>query len=515
MREDTLKQAADLIFSWRIFMPLTDLSISLPQTPISCRNLIGGAWLDTAGPSLPIESPYNGALIGHVPLSSKDICDQAVQAAQKAFELWRRYSIKERCQFLFRFRELMLSELDHTANIAAVESGKTLAEAKAGILKGLEVTEFALSLQNIQQGHSLEVSRGVMCVMQREPLGVVCGITPFNFPAMVPLWMIPIAIALGNCFILKPSEKVPLTAQRMGDLFIKAGLPAGVFSIVNGQAETATALSEHPLVRAVAFVGSTPVARSIYKNVTAHGKRALCLGGAKNQLLVVPDAEHAMAVRGIVDSFTGCAGQRCMAASLLIAIGEVDHLIDAIIEDAGRLRLGQQMGAIIDRPSLDRIHHLIEAAVKDGASLRLDGRNIKVPEDCSSGYWLGPTIIDHAEPNMPCVTTEIFGPVLTIVRVKNLTEALALEAQNAYGNATSIFTSSGAVARLVASESRSGMIGINIGVPVPREPFSFGGTKDSKFGSCDITGESSLEFWTQWKKISSKWSPQNDQNWMS
>lgn len=497
-------------------MTAAALPIPVVSSPIDCRHLIGGVWREgEPGTALEVHSPYTGALIGRVPQASSQLCDEAVRAAHKAFEGWRRTPIKERCQILFLYRELMLKSLDEIAQIAAAEAGKTLEEARAGILKGLEVTEFALSLQNMEQGASLEVSRGVTCQMQREPLGVVCGITPFNFPAMVPMWMFPIALALGNCFVLKASEKVPLTSQRMAACLIQAGLPPGVFSLINGKAETAAALIDHPLVRALAFVGSTPVARSVYQRATHHGKRALCLGGAKNLLILAPDADPAFTVRGIVDSFTGCAGQRCMAASLLIAVGDVDAILDKVIEEAQKLSLGQQMGAIIDKAALDRMHRIIAGAVSAGARLRLDGRTVSPPPGCEGGFWLGPTIIDGVSPEMECAKVEIFGPVLTILRVKHLSEALAIDAQNGFGNATSVFTSSGAVARLVAAESTSGMIGVNIGVPVPREPFSFGGTKDSKFGACDITGESAVEFWTQHKKVTSKWAPQQDRNWMS
>jgi malonate-semialdehyde dehydrogenase (acetylating)/methylmalonate-semialdehyde dehydrogenase len=329
------------------------------------------------------------------------------------------------------------------------------------------------------------------------------------------MWMFPIAIALGNCFIMKPSEKVPLTSQRMAALLVKAGLPAGVFSLLNGRAASSQALIDHPLVKAVAFVGSTPVARAVYQRATALGKRALCLGGAKNQIILAPDADPQLSVRGIIDSFTGCAGQRCMAASLLIAVGPVDSILQGIKAEASHIVLGKQMGAIIDSTSLEKMKAIIGRASMEGAEISLDGRAPKLPEGCEKGFWLGPTIIDKARTDMECTKVEIFGPVLSIIRVPTLSDALAIEAQNAFGNATSVFTTSGSVARHVATESKSGMIGVNIGVPVPREPFSFGGTKDSKFGACDITGPSVLEFWGQLKKITSKWSVQSDHNWMS
>jgi len=495
--------------------------VDLPERPIQCMNLVGREWSTPQGSSsLPVISPYTGKQIGTVPLSGPEAVSDAIQRSVSAFPAWRNTPIKERCQHLFRFRELALLNIDKLANTAAMESGKTVAEAKAGILKGLEVVEFALSLQNMSHGGILEVSRGVTCHSVREPLGVVVGITPFNFPAMVPLWMYPIALALGNCFILKPSEKVPLTSQLVGDLLRTAGIPPGVFSVVNGDRATVEALITHPEVRAVGFVGSTAAAQSVYATATSQGKRALCLGGAKNSVILVPDADEAIATSGVVASFTGCAGQRCMAASLLLAVGPVDHLIAKIAESAEALKPGDCLGAIIDRAAYERICNAIDIAAQDGAKILVDGRSAKAPVGYEGGIWLGPTIIDRANIDMECAQLEIFGPVLTIVRVNSLSEALAIEARSQYGNATSVFTTSGAVARQVAARASAGMVGINIGVPVPREPFSFGGTKQSKFGSGDITGMSAVEFWSALKKVTTKWEEtQGDvgspENWMS
>ncbi len=489
--------------------------VHLPKEPVVCRNLSGGKFVASSGTLVDVKSPYSGGVIGKVPMSTAAEVDAAVRAAAKAFEDWRLMPIKERTQLLFKLRHLMLDRLDILAHRAAAEAGKTVAEARAGILKGLEVLEFAASLQNLDDGGAMEVSRGVTCETLREPLGVVVGITPFNFPAMVPMWMIPIAVTVGNCFVLKPSEKVPLTAQLIGELMVEAGYPAGVFSVVNGGREVVEGLIDHPDVKAVAFVGSTPVAKAVYTRATALGKRALALGGAKNHLIVVPDADPELTVKGVLDSFTGCAGQRCMAASLLVAVGDTDKLIDQIKAKANELQLGETMGAIIDRPALSRIEGIIDRATKDGAKVTVDGRKPKSPAGYEQGNWLRPTVIDHAKPDMECAKTEIFGPVLTVVRVKTLSEALALDAKSPFGNATSVFTTSGAVARQVARHASSGMVGVNIGVPVPREPFSFGGTKESKFGQGDITGASSLDFWTNLKKITTKWAPQADQNWMS
>lgn len=491
---------------------------SIFDQPKNCGNFINGqftAFDNKSSQSIPVRSPWSGKLIAHVQNSETSQVNDAVKAALKAFPAWRSTPIKERSTKLFKFRELVLSRIDYLAHVASLESGKTVAEAKAGILKGLEVSEFALSLQNMDAGGAMEVSRGVSCEFRREPLGVVVGIAPFNFPAMVPMWMYPIALTLGNCFILKPSEKVPLTSQFMAELLHEAGFPAGVFQLVNGGKSAVESLIDHPDVQAVGFVGSTPIAKALYARATSHGKRALCLGGAKNHLLVAPDAEEKITVRGVVDSFTGCAGQRCMAASLMLGVGSVDHLIGKIADTAKSMQLGTQMGAIIDRASLERIQSAIADAEKSGAKILVDGRKATPPKGFEGGNWIGPTIIDQATPEMACAKLEIFGPVVTIVRVKNLSEAMALEGKSNFGNATSVFTTSGAVAKFVAENATNGMIGINIGVPVPREPFSFGGSKESKFGACDITGESSLEFWSQKKKITTKWSEQIDGSWMS
>jgi malonate-semialdehyde dehydrogenase (acetylating)/methylmalonate-semialdehyde dehydrogenase len=493
---------------------------SLTSTPTTCLNLIDGRWrAPSSTTSLEHLAPYTNQPLTRVTVSSAEDVRQAVQAAQAAFPAWRATPLKERTAKLFRFRELLLADLEPLSQLAAAEAGKTLEEARAGILKGIEVTEFALSLQNLDSGASMEVSRGVSCAYRREPLGVVAGVVPFNFPAMVPLWMFPIAVTLGNCFILKPSEKVPQTACRMAQLMLDAGYAPGVFSIIQGARETAEQLAQDPMVKALAFVGSTPAARSLYSLASSQGKRALCLGGAKNVVIVVPDAEPELTVEGVVSSFTGCAGQRCMAASLLLAVGSVgagiDALIAKVVERAASVQLGSEMGALIDKAAKERILSALERAQAEGAKLILDGRTAKPPPGYEQGNWLGACILDHATPQMHCATSELFGPVLSIIRVPDLQQALAIEQALPYGNACSVFTSSGAVARYVTEQASSGMVGINIGVPVPREPFSFGGTKASKFGHGDITGEGALDLWSERKKITSKWGLQADKNWMS
>jgi malonate-semialdehyde dehydrogenase (acetylating)/methylmalonate-semialdehyde dehydrogenase len=450
-----------------------------------------------------------------VALSSAEDVDGVVAGARRAFPGWASTPIKERVGPLRRFHELVTRHADDLAVVVALESGKTPAEARAGIERGLEVVDFALSLPNLDEGALLEVSRGVTCEARREPLGVVAGITPFNFPAMVPMWMFPIAITLGNPFILKPSERVPLAACRLGELMVEAGFPAGVFSVVHGDRETVHALVDHPDVRAVGFVGSTPAARAVYVRATSLGKRALCLGGAKNHIIVAPDADEALTVRGVVDSFTGCAGQRCMAGSVLVAVGGAARFVDAIVGAAKKIELGKAMGALIDAAARERLVRAIGNAQSEGAEIVLDGRNVTAPDGYGGGNWLGPTVVDRVRPDMECAKIELFGPVLSVIRVDTVEQALALDRASPYGNATSVFTASGAVARYVAERSTSGMVGVNVGVPVPRDPFSFGGSKESKFGSGDMTGPGALDLWSQWKKITTRWAVSPDANWMS
>jgi malonate-semialdehyde dehydrogenase (acetylating)/methylmalonate-semialdehyde dehydrogenase len=489
--------------------------VDLPREPIVCTNLIGGEQKHSGAEQRDVISPYSGQVIGKVPMCGAAEVEDAAAAAEAAQPGWAEVPLKERTQLLFKYRELLLANIDAISNSAAREAGKTIDEAKAGVLKGVEVLEFALSLQNLDDGAALEVSRGVTCEVRREPMGVVAGITPFNFPAMVPMWLFPIATALGNTFILKPSEKVPLTAVMLGELWGEAGFPPGVLNIVNGGQAAVEAICDNPRISALGFVGSTRVAKIVYGRASTAGKRALCLGGAKNHLIVVPDADPEVTVPGVVASFTGCAGQRCMAASLMVAVGEVDHLVDAIVEQAGAVELGTQMGALIDRDAVERLDEAVARAEKDGAEIRVDGRKPGAPSGYDGGNWMAPTVIDRARPEHDCATRELFGPVLTIVRVKTLDEALELQRASNYGNAASVFTTNGAVARRVAERAGAGMVGVNIGVPVPREPFSFGGTKDSRFGSGDITGRGAVELWTHLKKITTKWQLQDDANWMS
>ncbi|MFL5347816.1 MAG: CoA-acylating methylmalonate-semialdehyde dehydrogenase [Hyalangium sp.] len=491
--------------------------VQLPDSPIIGRNLVGGEWVTPKGAAmLDVRSPYTGGVIGRVPMSSAADVGPVVEAAKKAAEGWRALGLRDRTARMLRFRMLLEQNLDKLSNSAAREAGKTVAEARAGVLKGIEVCDFALSIQNLDVGGAMEVSRGVSCEFKREPLGVVAGITPFNFPAMVPLWMIPNALTVGNAFILKPSEKVPLTSLLLGELLLEAGVPPGVFSIVHGGKEAVEGILAHPDIQAVAFVGSTAVAKRVYTEGTARGKRVLALGGAKNHLIVVPDADPQFTPQAVLDSFTGCAGQRCMAASVMVAVGNVQNLIDDMARRAAAIEVGAGMGALIDRASQERLEAAIAKAESEGAKLLVDGRG-KKPSGAAwaGGNWLGPTIIDQVRPEMEAAQKELFGPIISIVRVPTLSAALELQHASPYGNAASVFTTNGAVAQHVVDNARAGMVGINVGVPVPREPFSFGGINDSRFGHGDITGPAGVEFWSYLKKVTRKWTARTDGSWMS
>lgn len=480
-----------------------------------CQNLIAGAWEQGEAGTHDVVSPHDGKKLGEFSVPSKVQIDRAIQAAVQAQKDWGRLPMKERAKVLYDFRSVLLRDIEDISRLKGAECGKTFDEAKAGLLKGIEVLEYSLSIQNLDLGGKVEVSRGVSCEYRREPLGVVANITPFNFPAMVPMWTIPIALALGNAYVWKPSEKTPLTSRRIGEALKEAGLPAGLLTILHGMSTTVDAIIDHPEVKAVGFVGSTKVAKLVYQRGTALGKRVLALGGAKNHIVLLPDANLELSGPGISDSFTGCAGQRCMAASVLLAVGDVEKHIERIVKRANSLELGKTMGAIISKAQVEFLHGAIERAEKAGAKILVDGRKAKVPAGKEGGNWLGATILDNVQPGSEAATMELFGPVLSIVRCKDLSEAMKIENSVPYGNACSVFTSSGPLAERVAREASTGMVGVNVGVPVPREPFSFGGVNASKFGHGDITGAHSLDFWSNVKKITVKWEKQSDSTWMS
>lgn len=479
------------------------------------QNFINGKFVDAhSDKKLDVISPLDGNLLSTVPLSTAEDLNNAVVAAKAAFPAWSKTPIKERVQVFFRYKTLLEKNLVELAKLCSEENGKTYGESVAEIEKSIELTEFATSLPQLVTGEVLEVSRGVECRTEHVALGVVASIVPFNFPSMVPNWTIPNAIALGNCMILKPSEKVPLSSCRLAELLKEAGLPDGVLNIVHGDVAIVEAICDHPSIEAVSFVGSTKVAKIVYQRSTAHYKRCLALGGAKNHLMVLPDAIPGMTAQNVAASMSGCAGQRCMAASAMIGVGNVDHIIEKICDEARKVIPGENLGAVINKESQQRIEKYITDAEAQGAKILVDGRNTIVSGK-EKGTYVGPTVIDYVKPGMAVATEEIFGPVISIMRTNTVDEALAIENANPYGNAASVFTQNGGMARYIIDKASAGMIGVNVGVPVPREPFSFGGWNESKFGVGDITGKSSIEFWTKLKKSTTKWNAEAGVNWMS
>ena len=478
-------------------------------------NFINGEFVNSSSNNfLPIINPSNGEQIGIVPLSNSDDLNFTVTSAKSAFKSWSQIPIKERAQVFFRYKNLLEKNINDLAELIHEENGKVMSEAIAEIEKAIELTEFACSLPQFVVGEILEVSKGVECRIDKFPIGVVASIVPFNFPSMVPHWTIPNAIALGNAMILKPSQQVPLSSLRIAELLKEAGLPKGVFNIVQGANEVVDAICSHPEIEGITFVGSTRVAEIVYKKATSNLKRALCLGGAKNHLFVLPDANVEMASTNIAASMSGCAGQRCMAASAIVAVGNVDNIISQLCAEVKKFIPGKTLGAVISEEAKTRIEKYITEAEKNGAKILVDGRNVKV-NGKENGYFVGPTVIDFVKPEMKIATEEVFGPVIVIIRAKNIDEGLSIQKKSEYGNAASVYTQDGAVANYIMQNASAGMIGVNIGVPVPREPFSFGGWNSSKFGVGDITGKSSIEFFTKLKKTTIKWNPIQNSNWMS
>jgi malonate-semialdehyde dehydrogenase (acetylating)/methylmalonate-semialdehyde dehydrogenase len=478
------------------------------------KNYIGEELIDGRNRHLDVHAPSDGSILSRVTLSASEDIDKAVEVAKEAFPSWANTPIKERAQIFFNYKRLLEKNMDELVNLVVEENGKTREEAEAEVLKSAELTEFACSMPQLISGDILEVSKGVECREEYFPLGVVASITPFNFPNMVPNWTIPNALVLGNTMVLKPSEQVPISANRIAELLKEAGLPKGVFNVVHGDREAVEAICDHPGIEAVSFVGSTRVAKIVYKRATSNLKRVLALGGAKNHLIVLPDAHVSMTANNVAVSMTGCAGQRCMAASVMVAVGDVDHIIEELCSEARKIVPGKNLGSIISAKAKERIENYITEAENEGAKILVDGRNYKV-EGLENGFYVGPTIVDHVRPDMKIGREEVFGPVLSIIRVENLDQAIALENSSHYGNAAAIYTQSGGFADYTTKRVDAGMIGVNIGVPVPREPFSFGGWNDSRFGVGDLTGKSSIAFWTKLKKITTKWNPESRVNWMS
>ena len=478
------------------------------------NNFINGRFENSTSKTIPVWNPQNGEKLTEVICSSKKELNNAVSSAKSAFYKWSNITLKERVDVFYEFRNELKNNITSLANSICQENGKTFEEARAEILKGIELTEFACSMPQIIHDEIQEVSRGVECRSSHVPLGIVASITPFNFPIMVPMWTIPNAIVLGNCMILKPSEQTPVGASKIAELLKKSGLPDGVFNVINGDKNIVEAICDHEDISAISFVGSTKIAKNVYQRATSNFKRCLSLGGAKNHLIVLPDANEEMTSNDIIASMSGCAGQRCMAASAMLGVGKIDSIINKIASKAKSIVAGKNLGSVISEEAKIRIEKYIEEAEKSGAKIILDGRGVKVSGK-ENGYYVGPTILDHVKPEMKIAQEEVFGPVLAIMRTNEIDEAIAIENNSQYGNASSVYTQDGNLANYVTERVSAGMVGVNIGVPVPREPFSFGGWNESRFGVGDITGKSSINFWTQLKKRTSKWNQSAKKNWMS
>src|SRR6266568_3313317 len=476
-------------------------------------NYIGGEWRRSrAGEYLDVRNPATAETIVRVPLTQPEEIDEAAQVAQSAFADWRRTPSIERIQYLFKFKQLLDEHFDEIARLTTQECGKTLAESQGELRRGIENVEVATGIPSLMMGYNVEdIARGIDEHMFRQPVGVVAAITPFNFPGMIPLWYLPYAIACGNCFILKPSEKVPMTMSRVFDLIDQLGLPPGVVSLVNGAKGVVDALLDHPTVRAISFVGSSPVAKYVYSRAAANGKRAQCQGGAKNPVVILPDADMDMATRIIADSSFGCAGQRCLATSVTITVGEAGSVFrEHITEVAARRKVGYglapeiEMGPVITAESKQRVESMIEKGVNEGAKVLVDGRNASIP-NYERGYFVRPTVLANVNPRSELAGIEIFGPVLSLMQAQTIDEAIELVNATSYGNMACLFTSSGAAARKFRYEAQAGNIGINIGVAAPMAFFPFSGWKDSFFGNMHAQGRDAIEFYTEKKVIVERW----------
>ncbi|MFE0102866.1 CoA-acylating methylmalonate-semialdehyde dehydrogenase [Streptomyces sp. NPDC059009] len=476
----------------------------------------GRAVPGTSGRTLPVLNPATGRERARVALAAPADVDAAVAAAAAAFESWSESSLARRAQVLFAFRELLARHEEELARIISAEHGKTVADARGEIVRGREVVEFACGLGDVLRGgFSDQVSRGVDVHGFRQPLGVVAGITPFNFPVMVPLWMHPIAIATGNTFVLKPSERDPSAANVVADLYRQAGLPDGVFNVVHGDKEAVDALLTHDDVAAVSFVGSTPVAEYVHATAVAHGKRVQALGGAKNHAVVLPDADLEFAADHITAGAYGSAGERCMAVSVAVAVGgSAGGLVEVLARKAREVKVGPgdapgtEMGPLITHAARQRVEGAVATAAAQGATVVVDGRGPKVGDahpECADGFFTGPCLLDHVTAEMDAYKDELFGPVLAVVRVDTLDEAIALINANPYGNGTALFTDSGAAAREFQRRVHVGMIGVNVPVPVPMSYYSFGGWKDSLIGDSPVHGPEGIRFYTRPKVVTTRW----------
>ncbi|GAB6936123.1 CoA-acylating methylmalonate-semialdehyde dehydrogenase [Calditerricola yamamurae] len=476
------------------------------------KHFIGGRWVEAQAPATqPVVNPATEAVLAHVPLATKDDVDRAVEAAKEAFPAWSRTPVPKRARILFRFQQLLVEHWDELARLITLENGKTLKEAHGEVQRGLECVEFAAGAPTLMMGRQLpDIATEMESGLYRYPLGVVGGITPFNFPMMVPCWMFPLAIACGNTFVLKPSERTPLLANRLAELLAEAGLPDGVFNVVHGAHDAVNRLLEHPDVRAVSFVGSQPVAEYVYKTAAAHGKRVQALAGAKNHTIVMPDADLDLAVREIANAAFGSAGQRCMACAVVVAVGGIgDELVRRLVEAADRIEMGSgleegvTLGPVIRAAHRERTVRYIELGEKEGAILVRDGR--RDAATCARGYFVGPTIFDRVTPEMTIWKDEIFAPVLSVVRVDTLDEAIAVANRSRFANGACIFTRDGGHVRKFREGIDAGMLGVNVGVPAPMAFFPFSGWKDSFYGDLHANGMDGVEFYTRKKMVTARW----------
>ena len=476
-------------------------------------NYIGGEWRTPSGSeSLPVLNPATGETIAQVPVSSATEVDHAVERATAAFADWRRTPVTERVQYLFHLKQLLEENLEEIALTLTTECGKTLAEARGELRRGIDNVEVACGMPSLMQGYNLEeIAAGIDETMIRQPLGVVAAITPFNFPAMIPLWFLPYAIACGNSILLKPSEKVPLTMRKLFELIDRTGLPAGVAQLINGTQETVEAILDHPRIRAVSFVGSSPVARSIYARAAASGKRVQCQGGAKNPVVILPDADLESTTEIIMESAFGCAGQRCLAASVAITVGDArEPFTEGLVEAAKQRRVGSgldeavEMGPMIRSESKSRTVEFIESGINEGGRLLVDGRGREVSGH-PDGFFLGPTLLDQVDPGGTLARSEIFGPVLGLSHVADIDAAIRLVNDRAFGNMACLFTRSGAAARKFRYEAEAGNLGINVGVAAPMAFFPFSGWKDSFFGDLHGQGRDAVDFYTDKKVVVERW----------
>ncbi len=476
------------------------------------KNYIDGEWVESSGELLEVDNPATGEVIARVPLSTAEEVDRAVAAAKAAFQEWRETPPLVRARYMFRLKALMEEHFEDLARTIVKEHGKTIDEARGEMRRAIENVEVAMAVPSLMMGYNAEdIAEGIDEEAVLQPVGVFCCVAPFNFPAMVPFWFLPYAVACGNTYIVKPSEVCPISQNQLFELMDEVDFPPGVVNLVNGSKETVNALLAHPDVAGVSFVGSTPVAKHIYKTAAAHGKRAQCQAGAKNCLVVMPDAVLERAVPNIISSAFGTAGQRCLAGALVLAVGEVYEPLKAqLVEAASRIKVGYgldedtQMGPVVSKKALERILGYIEKGLEEGAELILDGRGVSVP-DYPNGYFVGPTIFDKVRPEMTIAREEIFGPVLGIIPVADFDEALAVIDGIPYGNAASLFTSSGKWAREFKYRVRAGNIGINIGIAAPIATFPFGGMKDSFFGDLHGQGRDAIQFFTDRKVVITRW----------